>query len=112
MQQMKIVTDKYNCDVLALHHLRKLGVNDNKDDPFERILGSTALAAAVDNLQILLTSGDDRVLHAKGGIFSLPKNYSNWTITGLLSSALLWVICLLMRQPKRKCCTSSRIRVK
>ena len=77
MQQMKIVTDKYNCDVLALHHLRKLGVNGNKDDPFERILGSTALAAAVDNLQILLTSGDDRVLHTKGGIFSLPKNYSN-----------------------------------
>lgn len=68
MQQMKIVTDKYNCDVLALHHLRKLGVNDNKDDPFERILGSTALAAAVDNLQILLTSGDDRVLHTKGRI--------------------------------------------
>ena len=68
MQQMKIVTDKYNCDVLALHHLRKSGVNDNKDDPFERILGSTALAAAVDNLQILLTSGDERVLHTKGRI--------------------------------------------
>ena len=43
-------------------------MNDNKDDPFERILGSTALAAAVDNLQILLTSGDERVLHTKGRI--------------------------------------------
>ena len=57
---------KYGSDCLAVHHLRKAGLTDSADDPFERILCSTAFAAVPDNLQILLPTGDGLALSIKG----------------------------------------------
>ena len=57
-----------------VHHLRKAGLTDSADDPFERILGSTAFAAVPDNLQILLPTDDGRVaLHTKGRVIFPSK---------------------------------------
>ena len=67
---IKTLMDAHQCDCLLLHHTRKSSVNDNADDPFERILGSTALASTPDNLQILEFDGQYSTLHAKGRTYA------------------------------------------
>jgi len=73
LSAIKKMMSRHNCDCLAIHHLRKAGLSDNPDDPFERILGSTALAAVPDNLQVLLPSDKDVVLHTKGRVIFPSK---------------------------------------
>ena len=73
LSAIKQMMSRHNCDCLAIHHLRKAGLSDNPDDPFERILGSTALAAVPDNLQVLLPSDKDVVLHTKGRVIFPSK---------------------------------------
>ena len=73
LSAIKQMMSRHNCDCLAIHHLRKAGLSDNPEDPFERILGSTALAAVPDNLQILLPSDTDVVLHTKGRVIFPSK---------------------------------------
>jgi hypothetical protein len=70
INSIKAMMDAHHCDCLLLHHTRKSSVNDNADDPFERILGSTALAATPDNLQILEFDGQYSTLHAKGRTYA------------------------------------------
>ena len=70
INSIKTMMDAHQCDCLLLHHTRKSSVNDNTDDPFERILGSTALAATPDNLQILEFDGQYSTLHAKGRTYA------------------------------------------
>jgi hypothetical protein len=72
LSAIKQMMSRHNCDCLAIHHLRKAGLSDNPEDPFERILGSTALAAVPDNLQVMLPSDKDVVLHTKGRVI-LPS---------------------------------------
>ena len=67
---IKAMMDAHQCDCLLLHHTRKSSVNDNAEDPFERILGSTALAATPDNLQIIEFDGQYSTLHAKGRTYA------------------------------------------
>jgi len=73
LSAIKQMMSIHNCDCLAIHHIRKAGVADNPEDPFERILGSTALAAVPDNLQVLLPSDKDVVLHTKGRVIFPSK---------------------------------------
>ena len=68
--RFKMMMDEHQCHCLLLHHTRKSSVNDNADDPFERILGSTALAAPPDNLLILEFDGQYSTLHAKGRTYA------------------------------------------
>jgi len=70
---IKQMMSKYGSDCLAVHHLRKAGLTDSADDPFERILGSTAFAAVPDNLQILLPTDDGVALHTKGRVIFPSK---------------------------------------
>jgi hypothetical protein len=67
---IKTMMDAHQCDCLLLHHTRKSSANDNADDLFERILGSTALAATPDNLQIIQFDGQYSTLHAKGRTYA------------------------------------------
>jgi hypothetical protein len=73
LSAIKQMMSRHNCDCLAIHHLRKAGLSDNPDDPFECILGSTALAAVPDNLQVMLPSDKDVVLHTKGRVIFPSK---------------------------------------
>ncbi|MEK9572751.1 MAG: hypothetical protein VW124_27270, partial [Paracoccaceae bacterium] len=73
LSAIKRMMSKYGSDCLAVHHIRKASLIDNPDDPFERILGSTAFAAVPDNLQILLQSDHDVVLHTKGRVIFPSK---------------------------------------
>ena len=66
MSELKQLFSKYSLSCVCIHHTRKASVHDNADDPFERILGSTALAAVPDNLLVLQNDGDKAVLHTKG----------------------------------------------
>ena len=70
INSIKVMMDAHHCDCLLLHHTRKSSANDNADDPFERILGSTALAATPDNLQIIEFDGQYSTLHAKGRTYA------------------------------------------
>ena len=73
LSAIKQMMSRHDCDCLAIHHLRKAGLSDNPEDPFERILGSTALAAVPDNLQVMLPSDKDVVLHTKGRVIFPSK---------------------------------------
>jgi hypothetical protein len=66
MAELKELFGAHDLSCVCIHHTRKASVHDNADDPFERILGSTALAAVPDNLMVLLSEGGQTVLHTKG----------------------------------------------
>jgi hypothetical protein len=66
MSELKQMFAAHDLSCVCIHHTRKASVHDNADDPFDRILGSTALAAVPDNLMVLLGDGGQTVLHTKG----------------------------------------------
>jgi hypothetical protein len=66
MAELKELFAAHDFSCVCIHHTRKASVHDNADDPFDRILGSTALAAVPDNLMVLLSEGGQTVLHTKG----------------------------------------------
>jgi len=66
MSELKELFSHHDLSCVCIHHTRKTSMNDNAEDPFERILGSTALAAVPDNLMVLINDGEQTVLHTKG----------------------------------------------
>ena len=66
MTEIKELIDKYDKDCLVLTHSGKPTGNDS-DDPFDKIIGSTALQGVPDNLMVL-KQGNNRqaTLHTKG----------------------------------------------
>ena len=72
LNALKLALAEYRVDTIAIHHTRKKGSNED-DDPFERILGSTALAAVPDNLMVLDNEGGFTVVYAKGRLIMPSK---------------------------------------
>ena len=72
LTELKVLVDAAVGDCLCIHHSRKRSVHDN-DDVFERVLGSTALAAVPDNLLFLEQVEDIVTLHAKGRLIKPSK---------------------------------------
>ncbi len=66
MGELKELFAAHDLSCVCIHHTRKASIHDNADDPFDRILGSTALAAVPDNLMVLLSDSGKTVLHTKG----------------------------------------------
>lgn len=65
MTEIKELVDRHDKDCLVLTHSSKPTANDG-DDPFDKIIGSTALQGVPDNLMILRQSGGQTTLHTKG----------------------------------------------
>ena len=65
MSEIKELIDKYDVDCLVLTHSGKPTANDS-DDPFDKIIGSTALAGVPDNLMVITNSNGVTKLHTKG----------------------------------------------
>jgi len=65
MTEIKELVDKYDVDCLVLTHSGKPTANDS-DDPFDKIIGSTALQGVPDSLMVLTHSGGQTKLHTKG----------------------------------------------
>ena len=66
MAELKVLFASYDLSCVCIHHTRKASIHDNAAEPYERILGSTALAAVPDNLMVLVSDGGQTVLHTKG----------------------------------------------
>ena len=71
MTEIKELVDKYDMDGLVLTHSGKSNANDS-DDPFDKIIGSTAVQGVPDNLMILSTGNGETVLNTKGRLI-LPS---------------------------------------
>ena len=65
MTELKELVDTYDVDCLVLTHSGKPSANDS-DDPFDKIIGSTALQGVPDNLMVLEQSKGQTKLHTKG----------------------------------------------
>jgi hypothetical protein len=65
MTEIKELIDKYDKDCLVLTHSGKPTGNDS-DDPFDKIIGSTALQGVPDNLMVLTQNSGQTKLQAKG----------------------------------------------
>jgi adenosyl cobinamide kinase/adenosyl cobinamide phosphate guanylyltransferase len=76
MTDIKELIDKYDKDCLVLTHSGKPTANDS-GDPFDKIIGSTALQGVPDNLMVLSQSNGQTKLHTKGRlIFPSEKTLS------------------------------------
>ncbi|NCF45804.1 MAG: hypothetical protein GWP70_13440 [Proteobacteria bacterium] len=65
MAEIKELIDKHEIDCLVLTHPGKPTANDS-DDPFEKIIGFTALKGVPDNLMVLAQSNEHTKLSTKG----------------------------------------------
>ena len=65
MTEIKELVDRYDVDCLVLTHSGKPSASDS-DDPFDKIIGSTALQGVPDNLIVLTQSQGQTKLHTKG----------------------------------------------
>ena len=65
MTDIKELIDKHDKDCLVLTHSGKPTANDS-GDPFDKIIGSTALQGVPDNLMVLAQSNGQTKLHTKG----------------------------------------------
>ena len=65
MTEIKELIDKHDKDCLVLTHSGKPTANDS-DDPFDKIIGSTALQGVPDNLMVLAQSNGITKLNTKG----------------------------------------------
>ena len=65
MSEIKELIDKHDVYCLVLTHSGKPTANDS-DDPFDKIIGSTALAGVPDNLMVITNSNGVTKLHTKG----------------------------------------------
>jgi hypothetical protein len=65
MTEIKELIDKYDIDCLVLTHSGKPSASDS-DDPFDKIMGSTAVQGVPDNLMVLIQSGGQTKLNTKG----------------------------------------------
>lgn len=83
MTDIKELIDKYDKDCLVLTHSGKPTATDS-GDPFDKIIGSTALQGVPDNLMVLAQSNGQAKLHTKGRlIFPSEKifNFENGKYT-------------------------------
>jgi hypothetical protein len=83
LNEIKLLVDDAGIDCVALHHTRKRTIHDDANDPFERFLGSQALAAVPDNLMVLDVESDRRVLHLRGRLCRPEKFYFQIDADGL-----------------------------
>ena len=74
VQALKKTAERYSSSLLALHHTRKQSVHE-ANDPFQTILGSTALAAVPDNLMVMEQKGDVTRLHQRGRLIESKTHY-------------------------------------
>ena len=65
MTDIKELIDQFDIDCLVLTHSSKPSSNDSTD-PFDKIIGSTALQGVPDNLMVLEQSKGQTKLHTKG----------------------------------------------
>ena len=65
MGEIKELIDKFDTDCLVITHSGKPNGSDS-DDPFDKIMGSTALQGAADNLMIMLPAAGSMRLLTKG----------------------------------------------
>ena len=72
MTEIKELVDNYDMDCLVLTHSGKPNANDS-DDPFDKIIGSTAVQGVPDNLMILSTGNGETVLNTKGRLIFPSK---------------------------------------
>ncbi len=70
MSEFKELFAAHDLSCVVVHHTRKSSMYDNAEEPFERILGSTALSAVPDNIMVLLQENNQTVLHTKGRLIS------------------------------------------
>jgi hypothetical protein len=73
MSEIRLLVNKFNADLLAIHHTRKRMIND-ESDAFDQILGSTALSAVPDTLMVLeATSPPLATVHMKSRLLMEPR---------------------------------------
>ena len=72
MTEIKELVDNYDMDCLVLTHSGKPNANDS-DDPFDKIIGSTAVQGVPDNLMILSSGNGETVLNTKGRLIFPSK---------------------------------------
>ena len=77
MSELKELVDQYDVDCLVLTHSGKPSANDS-DDPFDKIIGSTALQGVPDNLLVLTQSAGQTKLHAKGRLIFPSEKILNF----------------------------------
>jgi hypothetical protein len=79
MTDLKKLAQESGASVLVLHHTRKPTQND-AGSIFDRILGSTAIAAVPDNLLVFEDANGSALLHGKGRLmepFQFPLRWAN-----------------------------------
>ncbi len=81
MTEIKELVDKYDVDCLVLTHSGKPSPHDG-DDPFDKIIGSTALQGVPDNLMVLVQNGSQTALHTKGRLIYPSKKLLYFDGTG------------------------------
>jgi RecA-family ATPase len=74
MAELAALFNRHETSAVIIHHTRKGGQNDDPDNPFEKMLGSTALAAVPDNLIVLEGADGKTVLHTRGRMISQRKD--------------------------------------
>ena len=77
MTEIKELVDMHDVDCLVLTHSGKPSANDS-DDPFDKIIGSTALQGVPDNLMILEQSKGQTKLHTKGRLIFPSEKILNF----------------------------------
>ena len=77
MTEIKELIDQFDIDCLVLTHSGKPSSNDS-DDPFDKIIGSTALQGVPDNLMVLEQSKGQTKLHTKGRLIYPSEKIFNF----------------------------------
>ena len=77
MTDIKELIDQFDIDCLVLTHSSKPSSNDS-DDPFDKIIGSTALQGVPDNLMVLEQSKGQTKLHTKGRLIYPSEKILNF----------------------------------
>jgi len=66
MAELSALFNKHAVSAVIIHHTRKGNQHDDPENRFERMLGSTALAAVPDSLIVLEANDGKSVLHTRG----------------------------------------------
>ena len=77
MSELKELLDKYDIECLVLTHTGKPSNNDG-DDPFDKIIGSTALLGVPDNLMLLVNTHGQTKLLTKGRLIHSSEKVLNF----------------------------------
>lgn len=73
MSEVRLLANKFDADLLVIHHTRKRLINDEADI-FDQILGSTGLSAVPDTLMVLeATAPPLATIHVKSRLLLSPR---------------------------------------